>query len=46
MDAFYIEMAVCTVIGVAWLLIFSKIMYRLQAMPRKAWKLSNLNNIK
>jgi hypothetical protein len=41
-DAFYVETAAFTLFGVFWILIFKKIMYNLQALPKKSWKIFNL----
>lgn len=38
-DAYYIETAFCTIVGIIWLLKFKNLMYYLQALPKAAWKL-------
>lgn len=43
LNAFYLETVVCTIFGIFWILVFRKVMYNLQSLPKKSWKLSKLN---
>ncbi len=39
-DAFYVETIACTFFAIFWLLRFKGVMFKLQEMPKSAWKLN------
>lgn len=41
LDGFYIETAICTVIGFTWLWFFSRRVDRIQSLKESAWKVSS-----
>jgi PAT family acetyl-CoA transporter-like MFS transporter 1 len=43
LDAFYVETLACSLFGIIWIMIFKKVMYNLQALPKKSWKLTKLS---
>lgn len=38
-DAFYVEIVACVIFGLIWIAYFKKILYHLQSLPKKAWKI-------
>jgi PAT family acetyl-CoA transporter-like MFS transporter 1 len=42
LDAYYLMTVACTCFGICWILYFKKVMYNLQAMPRKSYKISKM----
>lgn len=44
-DGYFVEVAICTIFGVIWYLILSKVLKNLQSSPLSAWQVDHSKQI-